>query len=464
MLRVNFKIYTMNSRINNFNWLVLLLLCSITNNVKAQSSDATESKEAYHKRMEWFDEAKLGIFIHWGIYAVDGVSESWSFYNNRIPYDKYIEQRKRFKAENYNPEQWAELIRESGAKYTVLTTKHHDGFALWDTKAGSLSAKKSSPAKRDLITPFVEAVRKQGLKLGLYYSLLDWSNENYPNHTRTVSRYDIKKDPSRWDKFCKFNFAQMAELNTTFKPDLYWFDGDWEQKAEDWNSSGIIKMLRSTNPNVIVNSRIQGHGDYATPEIGVPVVRPKSRYWELCYTMNDSWGYQPGDTDFKTPQMLLCTFVDCLSMGGNLLLDIGPKADGTIPQEEVDILKAFGRWTSKHKEAIYQTRAGIPGNYFNGYTTLNKTGNILYLYMPYKPIGTVPLKGVINGVKSVRVVGSNTPLNYKVYNKLSWSEVPGIIYIDVPEAVQDSNITVLAVELDGPIKLYGGEGQVITSN
>lgn len=122
--------------------------------------------------------------------------------------------------------------------------------------------------------------------------------------------------------------------------------------------------------------------------------------------------------------MLLCTFVDCLNMGGNLLLDIGPKEDGTIPQEEIDVLKAFGRWTSKHKDAIYQTRAGIPAGYFNGYTALNKVGDVLYLYMPYKPIGKVSLKGIVNKVEKIEVVGNNTPLNFEVYNKLSWSEVP----------------------------------------
>lgn len=445
-------------------WLPLLLLCCAMNTVKAQSPLSSESKEDYHERMEWFGEAKLGIFIHWGIYAVDGVSESWSFHNNQVPYDKYMEQQKGFTAEKYDPKEWAELIKESGAQYTVLTTKHHDGFALWDTKLGKLSAVKSSPAKRDLIAPFAKEVRKQGLKLGLYYSLLDWSHENYPNFTRTESRYDIKKEPARWQKFCKFNIGQIEELNTTWSPDLFWFDGDWEQTAENWDSKGIIKMLRSTNPKVIVNSRIQGYGDYATPEIGVPVVQPKSRYWELCYTINDSWGFQHKDTNFKTPRMLLNTFVDCLSMGGNLLMDIGPKADGTIPQEDIDVLKAFGRWTSKHKEAIYQTRAGIPGKYFNGYTTLNKAGDVIYLYLPYKPIGLLPLKGVINQVKKVRVVGSDTELNFKVYNKLSWSKVPGIIYIDVPESVLDADITVLAVELDEPLKLYAGEGQVITSN
>lgn len=444
--------------------LTLLLLCCIVTSAKPQSSASSESQEAYHKRMEWFDEAKLGIFIHWGIYAVDGVSESWSFYNNRVPYDRYMQQAERFTAGKYNPQEWVELIRNSGAKYTVLTTKHHDGFALWDTKAGALSAVKSSPAGRDLIAPFVEQVRKQGLKLGFYYSLLDWSNENYPNHTRTVSRYDIKEDPNRWQTFCTFNTAQMDELNEKWKPDLYWFDGDWEQAAEDWDSKGIVSRLRSTNPHTIINSRIQGYGDYATPEIGVPVVRPKSRYWELCYTMNDSWGYQPTDTNFKTPQMLLCTFVECLNMGGNLLLDIGPKADGTIPEEEIEILKAFGRWTSKHQEAIYQTRAGISSVYFNGYTTLNKAGDILYLYLPYKPIGEVSLKGLHNTVKKIWVVGDRTELNFSVYNKLSWSNAPGIVYIDVPEEVLDDNITVLAVQLDGPVNMYEGEGQVVTSN
>lgn len=444
--------------------LTFLLFCCIAGTAKSQSPASSESQEAYIKRMEWFDNAKLGIFIHWGIYAVDGVSESWSFYNNQVPYDKYMEQAKGFTAEKYNPREWAELIRKSGASYTVLTTKHHDGFALWNTQAGALSAVKSSPAGRDLIAPFAEEVRKQGLKLGFYYSLLDWSNENYPNHTRTVSRYDIKKDSIRWQKFRKFNFEQMTELNKRWKPDLYWFDGDWEQTAEDWDSKGIVSMLRASNPDVIINSRIQGYGDYSTPEIGVPVDRPKSRYWELCYTINDNWGYRPGDTNFKTPQMLLCTFVECLSMGGNLLLDIGPKADGTIPREEVDILNAFGRWTSKHREAIYRTRAGISSVYFNGYTTLNETGDILYLYLPYKPIGRVSLKGLVNTVKKIRVVGDNTELDFKVYNKLSWSSVPGIVYIDVPEEVQDTNITVLAVELEGQVKMYEGEGQVVTSN
>lgn len=428
----------------------------------AQVVSRAQVDEQKEKRMEWFEEAKLGIFIHWGIYAVNGVSESWSFYNNYLPYEEYMNQTKGFTASKYNPKEWLDLIQESGARYTVLTTKHHDGVALWDTKAGDLSVVKSTPAGKDLVAPFVEEVRKHGLKLGFYYSLLDWSHPDYPNKTKTETRY--KDDPARWNKFVQFNFAQLAELNKTWKPDLYWFDGDWEQSAEAWNSKGIVDLLRSTNPNVIINSRIQGYGDYATPEQGVPVVRPKDKYWELCMTMNVSWGFQHADTNYKTPHILLRTFVDCLSMGGNLLLDIGPKEDGTIPEEQVAILKEFGRWIKKHKEAVYETRAGIPAEHFQGYTTLNKAGDILYLYLPYRPNGPIEIKGLMNKVNRVWVVGNGAMLPFKIHNKSYWSQVPGNLYIEVPERVQDEQITVLAVLLDGPIKLYRGEGQVISAN
>lgn len=424
----------------------------------------TQHDANYEQRMEWFGQAKLGIFIHWGIYAVNGTSESWSFYNGQTTYPEYMSQAKGFTASKYDPEAWAKLIKESGARYTVLTTKHHDGFALWDTKVGKISAVKSSPAKRDLIAPFAKAVREQGVKLGLYYSLIDWSYKDYPGFTRKENKYEIKNEPKRWEKFLKFNFAQLKEINTQWHPDLIWFDGDWEHSAEEWRADSIISLLRSTNPNVVINSRIQGRGDYATPEIGIPVVRPKEKYWELCYTINDNWGYRPQDTNFKSPQMLLETFADCISKGGNLLLDITPRADGTIPQEEVDVLHAFGRWTKKHAEAVYDTHAGIKDGYCIGLTSLNLKDDILYMYLPYKPNGRVWLKGIVNNVKRIRVVGSNTELKYEIVNKLPWSEVPGIIYIDLPDSELDPNITVLAVELDGPVKLYAGAGQVITSN
>ena len=442
--------------------LLCIAIAAVLLPLRAQRPGETPEQKA--ARMEGFDRAQLCIFIHWGIYAVDGVSESWSFYNKYLPYEQYMAQKDRFTASKYDPAAWVKLIKESGAQYTVLTSKHHDGVALWDTKASDLSVPKQTAAAKDVLTPFAEEVRKQGLKLGLYYSLLDWSHPDYPAFTKDESRYAIDDDPARWQRFRDFDKAQLTELSKAYKPDLLWFDGDWDYSAEQWRAPEIVDLLTSYNKDIVVNSRIRGYGDYGTPEQGVPTVRPEDRWWELCYTINDSWGFQHTDLNFKTPQMVLKTFVDCLSMGGNLLLDIGPREDGTIPEEEVAVLKELGRWTRKHKEAVYGTRAGIPAGSVQGYTTLNQAGDILYVYLPYRPNGAVEVKGIVNQVQRVWVVGSGQMLNYKVYNKVYWNEVPGLLEIDVPEEALDPGITVLAILLDGPVRVYRGPGQVITAN
>jgi len=436
--------------------------------VAAGARNVTSEQEQTENsaRMEWFSQAKLGIFIHWGIYSRGDWSESWAFHNKYVSVEDYFAQEKDFTASKYSPEAWVDLIEKSGARYTVITTKHHDGFALWDTKAGDVSAVKSSPAGRDLIAPFVKEVRKrENLKLGLYYSLIDWPREDYPNIFREgPAKYDIYAEPARWQHFLDFNDAQMAELATAFDPDLWWFDGDWEFSSDEWKAPQIVSKLRGYKPDVIINSRIQGNGDYATPELGVPVTKPEARWWETCMTINDSWGFRKEDTEFKSVHTILCMLADCMSKGGNLLLDIGPRADGTIPEEEVKMLEAIGRWTSKHTEAVYPTQAGIPAGHVQGYTTLNKGCDVLYVYLPYTPNESIELKGLKTKIKSIRVVGTDKVLDWKLYNDLSWSEVPGVYYINVPKDVCDPEMTVLAIELEGPLKLYRGSGQVISYN
>lgn len=436
--------------------IVAVLFLFIQNQIIGQEIEL--SKE---QRLEWFKDAKLGIFIHWGIYSVNGIDESWSFYNDYISYSDYMKQLDGFTAKNYDPEFWAKLIKESGAKYAVITTKHHDGVALWDTKYSDLNVVKNTKAKRDLISPFINAARKENLKVGVYYSLLDWSNPNYPNFTRKTKKYE--NDTKKWEAFTKFNFGQIEEL-TKFNPDLYWFDGDWEQSAEKWKAKEIRSLLLSKTPTTIINSRLQGYGDYATPEQGLPVVKPENDYWELCMTTNNSWGYQPNDTHYKSVNQLIRIFVDCISMGGNLLLDIGPKPDGTIAQEQVAILKGIGRWTNKHESAIYGTRAGIPQGHFNGYTALSKDKTILYLYVDNKPNGPLLIKGLKNVINRIWVVGNGTKLKYDVVGKQYWSDVPGLLYIDLPEEVQDNDVTVIAIQLRNEVDLYREKGQVIESN
>jgi len=213
-------------------------------------------------------------------------------------------------------------------------------------------------------------------------------------------------------------------------------------------------MLLKNNPEVIINSRLAGYGDYATPEQGVPVFKPKSEPWELCMTMNDSWGYQGNDSNYKTPNQIIRIFVDCISKGGNLLLDIGPKPDGTIPSEQVTILKELGRWTKKHSEAIYGSRAGIGCNYFNGPTTLSNDSTVLFLFLEGKPIGPIAVKGIKNKINRIRIVGNGTKLSYDVKMKQYWSDIPGILYIDVPEQVLDEQVTVIAVQLEGEVDVW----------
>ena len=416
-------------------------------------------------KMDWFEDAKLGIFIHWGIYSVNGISESWSFFNEYISYDDYMKQLDGFTASNYNPNDWVKLIKESGAKYTVITSKHHDGFALWKSKHGNLNSFSNSKSKKDVLTPFVKAVKKNGLKLGLYFSLPDWSYKDYTNHTTNIKRYNIKDNPERWSIFQKYMFYQLDELSENFNPDLWWFDGDWEHKSEDWNVEKIKTKLLAKNPNVIFNSRLNGNGDYETPEIGIPVLRPESRYWELCVTMNDSWGYQKNDKNYKTPMQIIDLFVDTLSKGGNLLLDIGPKSDGTIPNEQKEILKELGKWTKKHDKAIYNTRRGISYDHFYGPTTLSKDKKTLYLYVrDFPKDGKIVLKGLKNKINRAYVVGDGTILENQIICKVYWNKYPGITYIDIPNDAIDKYYTTVAVALDGEIDLYKEKTGAIQQN
>jgi alpha-L-fucosidase len=203
---------------------------------------------------------------------------------------------------------------------------------------------------------------------------------------------------------------------------------------------------------------LRGYGDYATPEQNFPVVRPDYQWWELCMTTNDSWGYQHKDDQWKTPYEVITIFVDAVSNGGNLLLDMGPKADGTIADEQVHVMKELGAWNKKHGEAIFGALPGLPQGHFYGPTTLSKDSTAVYLFLHEKNSGQLMLKGLDSKINEITVLGSGTKLSHKIVGKISWSRVPGLVYIDVPDNVLDKYVTVLKVQLDGPIKLYRGRG------
>lgn len=437
-------------------YLLLLLLFGLQ--FGASNAQSKINQDSIAPKMKWFEDAKLGIFIHWGIYAVNGISESWSFHNKRISHDDYMKQLNGFTAKNYDPAKWAELIKESGAQYCVMTTKHHDGVALWDTKANDLSIAKKSAAQKDVLTPFFAELRKRDVKVGAYFSLIDWTDGNYPEFLKDKKKYDMKAEPEKWNTFLKFYQTQISELANNFNPDLYWFDGDWEHSAEEWQAPKVRKMILDRNPNAIINGRLQGYGDYDTPEQNFPVSRPNLRWWELCMTTNESWGYQTDDTTYKTPYEIISIYTDAISMGGNLLLDIGPKEDGTITPEQTNILQELGKWNKKHAEAIFSTLPGMPPGHFYGASTISKDSTTLFLFVPGKQSGTLALKGISNEIKSIKVLGTTHDAPFKLVGKISWSQVPGIIFIDVPEKAQDKYMTVLKVELAKPLSLYRGKG------
>ncbi|RTE55395.1 alpha-L-fucosidase [Arenibacter aquaticus] len=436
----------------------------LTISVSLAQDQPADSIMHNEQKMQWFKDAKLGVFIHWGLYAVNGIDESWSFYNGYISHEDYLKQTKGFTAKKYDPQAWADLIERSGAKYSVITSKHHDGFALWDTKYGDFNAVEAAAAKQDVLSPFVSALRQRKLKVGIYFSLPDWSYADYTHFTRDSVRYKAADEPKRWNKYLKYYQGQLKELSDRYNPDLYWFDGDWEHSSQEWQAPKVREMLLDRNPNTILNSRLNDQGDYATPEQGMPITRPENKYWELCLTMNDSWGYQKNDHNYKTTDQVIGIFADVIGNGGNLLLDIGPKGDGSIPEEQVAVLEGLGRWTNKHKEAIYGTRSGIPKEHFYGPTTLSKDKKILYLFVKGNPNGEVVVRGLKNRINRIWVVGEGTKLSHQVIGKVFWSHYPGINYIKVPDHVLDENMTVLAVLLDGEVDLYREDGAVIESN
>lgn len=410
----------------------------------------------------WFTDSKLGIFLHWGIYSVDGVAESWSFFDDRVPYDRYLAQLDGFTASAYDPEAWADLFVRAGARYAVLTAKHHDGVTLWDTAANDLSVVKHTPAGRDLIAPYVAALRARDIKVGLYYSHLDWSHPDYAtvrpdgqDPAERGNRYSMpavgEESEERWADFLAFHRAQVRELLERFAPDLLWFDGEWERSPEQWRMAELAEEIRGLSPHTVVNGRLTGHGDYATPEQGVPI-EPPAQPWELCLTVNDSWGYQPQDTRHKSPRQLVRIFVETIGGGGNLLLDVGPKEDGTLLPEQTERLEALGEWTGRHADAVYGTGRGLPHGHFYGPSTLSADRRTLYLFVFDRPNEYVVLRGVRNGVTSARLLGTDTAVRHERHGGLG--DVPGWEYVHLTDDQLDPLCTVIALELDGELDLY----------
>ncbi len=419
---------------------------------------------------DWFVDARFGIFLHWGIYSVGETSESWAFFNGDISYDDYMAQGKAFAAEHYDPQSWADLFKKSGAQYAVLTTKHHDGVALWDTELSELNVVDSFAPGRDLIAPYCAALREKGLRVGLYFSHLDWSHPDYasiPPHAAFKKRNRFndsgKDDRPGWARFLEFHRGQLRELCERFEPDLLWFDGDWERTAEDWDMAGLRAQLDRWAPQAVLNSRLQGHGDYATPEQGLPIARPDG-HWEFCMTLNDSWGYRKNDDTWKSTRFVLKVLVDCIHRGGRLLLNVGPRADGTFPPEVHERLGEIGGYNTRYREAVFESAEGLPHGHCWHPTTVGKDGRCIYIFLWDQPRENLLVKGLRSKIERIRVLHHGGELAWRIVGGAPWANVPGTTDILLPEALPEDVGWVLALDLAEPLDLYREKSGAIEQN
>jgi alpha-L-fucosidase len=291
----------------------------------------------------WWDDARYGLFVHWGVMAIPERGD-WVMQREHIPVDEYEALGARFTAEAWNPTEQAALARRAGMRYGVLVTRHHDGFCLWDTATTAFKAP-NTPAGRDLVREWTDAFRAEGLEVGLYYSLLDWRFDAYWRGPR--------RDPTGWAAFRDVVHEQIRELLSGYGDiGVLWYDGFWPYSGGDWGADELAAMARALQPGILLNDRSGAPGDFTTPEQSLPLIPPLTR-WEACMTTNDHWGWHSGDHNWKTPADVIHALVRCAAGAGNLLLNIGPKPDGSLPAEAVDPIERAGEWLSVNGASVY---------------------------------------------------------------------------------------------------------------
>jgi alpha-L-fucosidase len=353
---------------------------------------------------EWFIKDRFGLFIHWGIYAAAARHE-WVKMREEISDEEYQKYFDHFNPDLYDPKVWAREAKNAGMKYFVVTTKHHDGFCLWDSEYTDYKAP-NTPADRDLLAPMVDAFRSEGLKVGFYHSVIDWHHPEYPIDGLHPMRNNMEMREQEKDRdiaiYREYLHNQVRELTTQFgKIDVMWFDfsysgRDWGwshgKGKEDWDSERLMKMVRENQPGVIVNDRLEIGGDIKTPEQyqprgwmevdGTPVV------WEACQTLNTSWGYfRDNIGEWKSVDMLVKMLIDSVSKGGNVLLNVGPTARGEFEPRAIERLRGIGEWMRQHGRSIYDCTASEFTAPVDCRFTQN--GNRLYLHIfswPFKHI------------------------------------------------------------------------------
>ncbi|WGQ10913.1 alpha-L-fucosidase [Pedobacter gandavensis] len=419
----------------------LALSCSVF----AQKNYLEESKAAKTERMQWWHDDTFGMFIHWGLYAVpagtyngkDGGAE-WIMETHHIPTAEYEKYAAQFNPQQFDAKKWVSIAKAAGAKYIVITSKHHDGFSMWDSKVTNYDIIDATPFKRDVIKELADACKSAGIKFGLYHSIMDWHHPNANPKQKPEQKPDFAKYREEYLK------PQLAELIKKYDPAILWFDGEWISEWTEDQGKDLYNYLRSLKPSLVINNRISkarggmegmnkyenAAGDFGTPE--QEILKTNSQdYWESCMTINNNWGFVKNDQNWKSAEILINNLIDVAAKGGNYLLNVGPNAAGEIPAPSVERLGEMGVWLKQNKEAIYSTNS--LENYKEGdhiRFTQSKDGKTTYAIFNKQENNEISIAAIQpkKGSK-IYLLGLNQPLNWtssngKVLVKLP-AELPG---------------------------------------
>lgn len=433
------------------------------------------NRAEYEKRMAWYTDARFGMFIHWGLYAIPARGE-WVRSTERIPKEEYRKYFYEFDPVDYDPKKWARAAKEAGMKYAVLTAKHHDGFCLFDSQYTDFKST-NTKCGRDLVREFLDAFRAEGLKVGLYFSLLDWYHEDYPHYGD--AHHPMRDDPAyensgrNFGRYVEYLHHQVRELCENYgKLDILWFDfsygeGENAMRGETWCATELVDMVRTLQPGVIIDNRLEVsgegfgslwegnptpyHGDFVSPEQIIPPNGLQDKngndlVWEACVTMNNNWGYCHNDRFFKPSSMLIKKLVECVSKGGNLLLNVGPDARGNIPPQSLSILSEIGAWMNKNSKSIYGCGKSQLQKPDVGRVT--QKGSKLYFHLFENTVGCMPLIGLSREqVQCVRLLSTGAEI--PIAKGWIYDNYPDVVFADLgPDPVLPDPIdTVLEITL-----------------
>lgn len=358
-------------------------------------------------KLKWWKEARFGMFIHWGVYSTEGRGE-WIMYQEHIPYPEYRNLASKFQPKSYDPAKWVQMAKSAGMKYVVLTTRHHDGYCLYDSKVSDFTTVKVGPGK-DLVAEFAAACHKAGMKMGFYYSMTDW-------HFPGILPQGYPRSAEILQPMVKQAHEQVRELLTNYgKVDILWFDGMTPGDTIDWRSRDLIRMARQLQPDILINDRAGTAWDFLTPE---NVVTAHNQPWESCYTMNRTWGFAPLDLNYKPVAELIRLLASCASQGGNFLLNVSPDGDGNIPEQQVESLREIGKWMKLNGEAIYNAGPSPVGAPNLGFQC--RVGDKVYLFVQRWPGKVLPFAWCGSKVIGAKILATGQVLQVEQSEDRVW--------------------------------------------